>query len=96
MEQFMNGILDSQKFESLHFDEVYTSFNVAKEHYKSIVERFNNLSISDFQRINNEVKTAFLIWPLKLPISHSMLHTKMQATLIFLLILRFTETVRLI
>lgn len=59
MEQSMNGILDSHKFESLHFDEVYTSLNVPKDHYKSIVERFNHLSISDFQRINNEVKTAF-------------------------------------
>ncbi len=59
MEQIMNGILDSQKFENLHFDEVYTSLNVPKDHYKTIVERFNQLSISDFQRINNDVKTAF-------------------------------------
>jgi uncharacterized circularly permuted ATP-grasp superfamily protein len=59
MEQLMNGILDSQKFENLHFDEVYTSLNVPKDHYKTIVERFNQLSISDFQRINNDVKTAF-------------------------------------
>ncbi|HPE76331.1 MAG TPA: circularly permuted type 2 ATP-grasp protein [Draconibacterium sp.] len=59
MEQIMNGILDSQKFENLHFDEVYTSLNDPKDHYKTIVERFNQLSISDFQRINNDVKTAF-------------------------------------
>jgi uncharacterized circularly permuted ATP-grasp superfamily protein len=59
MEQLMNGILDSQNFESLHFDEVYTKKNVPKDHYQSIVERFNHLTLSDFQRINNEVKTAF-------------------------------------
>jgi uncharacterized circularly permuted ATP-grasp superfamily protein len=33
--------------------------NVPKDHYKTIFERFNQFNLSDFERINNEVKTAF-------------------------------------
>jgi uncharacterized circularly permuted ATP-grasp superfamily protein len=59
MEQQMKGILDSYHLESTHFDEVFTASKDSKGHYQTIVERFNQLSLVDFERINNEVKTAF-------------------------------------
>ena len=59
MKEQVNGILDSYKSESTHFDEVFINEKTPKEHYQSIVERFNQLSLADFERINNEVKTAF-------------------------------------
>ncbi len=59
MEKQLNGILDSYKIESFHFDEVFDPFKESKQHYKSIVDRFNQLSLADFERINNDVKTAF-------------------------------------
>jgi uncharacterized circularly permuted ATP-grasp superfamily protein len=59
MEQQMKGILDSYHLESSHFDEVFTASKDSKGHYQTIVERFNQLSLVDFERINNEVKTAF-------------------------------------
>ena len=59
MEQQMNGILDSYRLEGSHFDEVYSESKYPKEHYQSILERFNQFSLADFERINNEVKTAF-------------------------------------
>jgi uncharacterized circularly permuted ATP-grasp superfamily protein len=59
MEQQMKGILDSYHLEGSHFDEVYTESKYPKEHYQSILERFNQLTLADFERINNEVKTAF-------------------------------------
>jgi len=59
MKKQTHGILDSYKLEDTHFDEVFISPNTPKEHYQSIVERFNELSLDDYERINNEVKTAF-------------------------------------
>jgi uncharacterized circularly permuted ATP-grasp superfamily protein len=59
MKQQLNGILDSYTLGNAHYDEVFRESKVPKEHYQSIVERFNQLSLSDFERINNEVKTAF-------------------------------------
>lgn len=59
MEQKMNGILDSYRLENSHYDEVYAKAKYPKEHYETIVERFNQLTMTDFERINNEVKTAF-------------------------------------
>jgi len=59
MEQQMKGILDSYHLEGSHFDEVFTASKDSKGHYQTIVERFNQLSLVDFERINNEVKTAF-------------------------------------
>jgi len=59
MKQQTHGILDSYKLGNSHYDEVFKEPKVPKEHYQSIVERFNQLSLSDFERINNEVKTAF-------------------------------------
>ncbi len=59
MRQPANGILDSYNLNSSHYDEVFNGSKEPKEHYNSIVERFNQLSLSDFERINNEVKTAF-------------------------------------
>lgn len=59
MEQKMNGILDSYRLENSHYDEVYAEAKYPKEHYETIVERFNQLTMTDFERINNEVKTAF-------------------------------------
>ena len=55
----MNGILDSYNPERFHFDEVFTEVKNSKEHYQTIVKRFNQFSLADFERINNEVKTAF-------------------------------------
>ena len=34
--------------------------NDPRDHYATMVDRFNQLSLTDFERINNEVKTAFL------------------------------------
>jgi uncharacterized circularly permuted ATP-grasp superfamily protein len=59
MEKQMEGILDSYRLEGSHYDEVYTGQTYPKEHYQSILERFNQLSLSDFERIYTEVKTAF-------------------------------------
>jgi uncharacterized circularly permuted ATP-grasp superfamily protein len=59
MEQQMKGILDSYRLENAHYDEVYAEAKYPKEHYQSILERFNQLTLADFERINNEVKTAF-------------------------------------
>jgi uncharacterized circularly permuted ATP-grasp superfamily protein len=59
MKQQTNGILDSYVMENFHFDEIFTASKEPKDHYKSIVERFNQFSLSDYERINNEVKTAF-------------------------------------
>lgn len=59
MKQQSKGILDSYKPESSHYDEVFNESLEPKEHYQSIVERFNQFSVTDFERINNEVKTAF-------------------------------------
>lgn len=59
MKQNMNGILDSYNPERFHFDEVFTEVKNSKEHYQTIVKRFNQFSLADFERINNEVKTAF-------------------------------------
>jgi uncharacterized circularly permuted ATP-grasp superfamily protein len=59
MKQQANGILDSYTLGNAHFDEVFNGTNEPKEHYQRIVDRFNQLNISDFERINNEVKTAF-------------------------------------
>jgi uncharacterized circularly permuted ATP-grasp superfamily protein len=59
MKKDTKGILDSYNSGDFHFDEVFTSSKEPKEHYKKIVERFNNFSLSDFERLNNEVKTAF-------------------------------------
>lgn len=60
MDLSTTGILDSYSMEDSHFDEVYSVAKDPKEHYHSIVERFNQFNLSDYQQINNEVKTAFL------------------------------------
>ncbi len=59
MEKQMEGILNSYRLEGHHYDEVYTGPTYPKEHYQPILERFNQFSISDFERIYSEVKTAF-------------------------------------
>lgn len=59
MKQQTNGILDSYQLGDTHFDEVFSNQHEPKPHYSKIVERFNQLSLADFERINNEVKTAF-------------------------------------
>ncbi len=59
MKQQSKGILDSYQLEDSHYDEVFNRSLEPKEHYQSIVERFNQFSVDDFERINNEVKTAF-------------------------------------
>ena len=59
MKQQSRGILDSYRPESSHYDEVFNESLEPKEHYQSIVERFSQFSVEDFERINNEVKTAF-------------------------------------
>ena len=55
----LKRILDSYRPEDSHYDEVFNDLGGPKEHYSSIVERFNQFSLGDFERINNEVKTAF-------------------------------------
>ena len=59
MERQTKRILDKYSVENFHFDEVFKDAQVPKDHYKTIVERFNQFSLEDFERINNEVKTAF-------------------------------------
>lgn len=58
-QQTNGGILDSYDSGNTHYDEVFKEPKEPKEYYRPIVERFNQLSLSDFERINNEVKTAF-------------------------------------
>jgi uncharacterized circularly permuted ATP-grasp superfamily protein len=59
MKQEEKGILDSYAAGTSHYDEVFKESNKPKEHYQKIVDRFNQLSLADYERINNEVKTAF-------------------------------------
>lgn len=59
MDEAHKGIFDFYQAESNHFDEVFTSNHTSKSHYQKVVERFNQFSIEDFQRINNEVKNTF-------------------------------------
>lgn len=59
MKQKTNGILDYYESDSIHFDEVFDDSIEPKAHYKTIIERFNQLSMVDYERINNDVKTAF-------------------------------------
>ncbi len=51
--------MDSYTKEDSHYDEVFKESGEPKEHYQRIVERFNQYSVADFERINNEVKAAF-------------------------------------
>ena len=60
MKQLKNGILDSYTLGNIHYDEIYGDSKQPRDHYATMVERFNQLSLIDFERINNEVKTAFL------------------------------------
>jgi len=60
MMQQANGILDSYTLGNSHYDEIYAGTKQPRDHYVTMVERFNQLSLADFERINNEVKTAFL------------------------------------
>ena len=60
MKQPAIGILDSYTLGSIHYDEIYSGSKQPRDHYATMVERFNQLSLIDFERINNEVKTAFL------------------------------------
>lgn len=59
MKQKTNGILDYYESDNIHFDEVFDDSIEPKAHYKTIIERFNQLSMVDYERINNDVKTAF-------------------------------------
>ena len=59
MKQHLKGILDSYRQEDAHYDEVFQTSGEPKEHYRSIVETFNQFSLTDFERINNDVKTSF-------------------------------------
>lgn len=53
------GILESYRKEDHLFDEVFKEANVPNEHYEIIAERFNQFTLADFERINNEVKDNF-------------------------------------
>jgi len=59
LKQQINGILDSYKLGNSHYDEVFTDLKQPKDHYKTVVESFNQFNLADFERINNETKTAF-------------------------------------
>ena len=59
MKQESKGIIDSYSRDDKHFDEVFTDSHSPKEHYKTILKRFNQFSLADFERINNDVKTSF-------------------------------------
>ncbi|MBK8805828.1 MAG: circularly permuted type 2 ATP-grasp protein [Bacteroidales bacterium] len=52
-------ILDSYKPGNAHFDEVFIDSGKPKEHYQNTVDHFNKLTLSDYERINNEVKSSF-------------------------------------
>ena len=60
MKHQTDGILDSYTPGNSHYDEIYVGSKLPRDHYATMVERFNQLSLIDFERINNEVKTAFL------------------------------------
>jgi len=59
MKEQTNGILNGYKLEETHFEEVFTRLNGVKPHYQNTVDRFKQFSLADFERLNNEVKTAF-------------------------------------
>ena len=59
MKEQTNGILNGYKLEETHFEEVFTRQNGVKPHYQNTVDRFKQFSLADFERLNNEVKTAF-------------------------------------
>lgn len=59
MEEEYKGIFDSYQSEEQHFDEVFNANHKPKPHYKKVVDRFNQYTLVDFQRINNEVKNTF-------------------------------------
>ena len=59
MKEQTNGILNGYKLEETHFEEVFTRQNEVKPHYQNTVDRFKQFSLADFERLNNEVKTAF-------------------------------------
>lgn len=59
MEPHLDRILDSYRLGNSHFDEVFKELKSPKEHYQSIVDHFNQLTLSDYERINNEVKSSF-------------------------------------
>jgi uncharacterized circularly permuted ATP-grasp superfamily protein len=54
------GILDTYQLGDSLFDEVFSDGLLPKTHYKEIIKKFNHLSLSDFERIYNEVKDSFL------------------------------------
>jgi len=59
MKQLVKGVLDNYESDNFHYDEVFGLTKEPKDHYKTIVDRFNQLNLVDYERINNDVKTAF-------------------------------------
>jgi len=52
-------IMDLCKPADDHFNEVFDASGEPKDYYKTIFNRFNQMSLSDFEQIINEVKTTF-------------------------------------
>lgn len=59
MESKERGILNCNTVDTNLFDEVFFSSKEPKEHYRDILNKFNKLTLSEFERINNEVKESF-------------------------------------
>jgi len=59
MKQLVKGVLDNYESDNFHYDEVFGLTKEPKDHYKTIIDRFNQLNLVDYERINNDVKTAF-------------------------------------
>ncbi|MGB5243150.1 MAG: circularly permuted type 2 ATP-grasp protein [Lutimonas sp.] len=59
MDEKSKKILDLYKMEVGHFDEVFKTDQKSYPHYSNVLDRFKRFSLVDFERINNEVKTAF-------------------------------------
>jgi len=59
MKQLNAGLFSGYEQTGTAFDEVFDLLQNPREHYKDLYKLFNNFSLSDFERINKEVKEAF-------------------------------------
>ncbi len=59
MDQIQGKLLSPYQINGNTYDEVFSSPQVPRNQYKAICEKFNKYSLSEFERINKEVKDAF-------------------------------------
>ncbi len=59
MDQIQDKLLTSYLINENTYDEVFSSAEFPRNHYKAICDKFNKYSLAEFERINKEVKEAF-------------------------------------